>query len=322
MALPIFPSTAEDVILVSGAIVVLQTAAIIETISSYTNLSLERTERALELSVELGLLRKQDQFYVPKDLLSEQLCKQLRTPNVEDSVAVLRIIIQLYEPLIIFLEELQATGEPMESARRTKERLDLVYDQSDIKDTLWSLATYSGALKAGSGNSFVADSQGESYALQVLARGSKEESGAIAAIREVLGENAASKVSHVDVIVPLANALQHASRENAAREAVMQASNAIENFLNIYARQTGVSLQGAHGINAILDRLKNSGKLPSKLHNVGKYVGHVRNAADHGMDNEINAAWKITAATGRNFVFVAANLICAILCYSDNQYQI
>jgi hypothetical protein len=103
------------------------------------------------------------------------------------------------------------------------------------------------------------------------------------------------------------------------RTAVLLAGNAVESYLVALAGTLGVALGGAAGINAKLDRFAHPGAglvpanaLPKKLIFMGKYLGHVRNAADHGVDTDIGAAWQIQPSTGLDFVNVACSFICAV----------
>ena len=52
--------------------------------------------------------------------------------------------------------------------------------------------------------------------------------------------------------------------------------------------------------------------LPKKLIVMGKYLGHIRNAADHGADPEVGAARQIQQSTGLEFVYVACSFISAV----------
>jgi hypothetical protein len=45
---------------------------------------------------------------------------------------------------------------------------------------------------------------------------------------------------------------------------------------------------------------------------VGKYLGHVRNAADHGIDQDVGAAWTIRPQTGLEYVHVACSFLVSI----------
>ena len=184
-----------------------------------------------------------------------------------------------------------------------------------------SLATYSGALIARHGNSYERDAKGISALLDELAAGSREVAGATHTVRMELGPDAAGQVNHDHVILPLAAGLRHAAA-GAGREAVLQAGIAVENFLTSVAAHHGTNIAGAHGINAKMDRLVQASQYPGKLHNICKYLGHVRNAADHGNDAEIGAPWDISGPTGRNYIFVAAVFIRSMVAHLAGRHDI
>jgi hypothetical protein len=113
-----------------------------------------------------------------------------------------------------------------------------------------------------------------------------------ASIREHLGQDAADQVSKNDVIEPLANALIRAAT-NDGRGAVVETGYAVESFITAAAAGANVALGGATGINSKLQPFVTSHALPQKIASIGYYLGHVRNAADHGVDQEMGAAWDI-----------------------------
>jgi len=123
------------------------------------------------------------------------------------------------------------------------------------------------------------------------------------------------------VIVPLANALRRAGHAD-PRGSVVEAGNALETFLDVLAAKlSGVSFSGATGINAKLDRL-GSGGLARKLIQAGKYLGAVRNAADHGADPEVGVPWQIQENTGLVYVFSACSFIVGTLKSTSGSYEI
>ena len=184
-----------------------------------------------------------------------------------------------------------------------------------------NLATYSGALKAGHGNSYERDSKSATNLLAELAAGSAEDAAAIYTVREELGRLAANLVNHNEVVFPLASSLRHASG-GAAREAILYAGNAVDSFLDWYAIDRGANLQGATGINGKLEKLQQQNFLPKKLVFIGKYIGHLRNAADHGIDADVGAAWEISQGTGRNHVFVATSFIRSVVAFRSGQFEL
>lgn len=128
-------------------------------------------------------------------------------------------------------------------------------------------------------------------------------------------------IDHTQVIQPLVAGLRHAVA-GAGREAVLQGGIAAENFLTATAVHHGTDIANANGVNAKMDRLVQAGHYPSKLLNVCKYVGHVRNAADHGADQDIAAPWDISAQTGRNYIFVVAMFIQSMLAHRAGRHDI
>ena len=315
MARPFHQATAEQVVIVSEAVVSL-TGGNSATIAAFTDLPPATADNALNLASDLGLLSENaGQFSI-----ESPLCQLLRTPQDGEKAAILRVTIESYQPFLVFREEHEATDNVTDAAQRTKVKLDLDCHREQVKETLLSLATYSGALTAGQGNTYERDARGLTTLLDELAAGSREVAEATLTIREELGD-AATQVDHNHVLLPLVAGLRHAAASN-GREAVLQAGIAVENFLSHAAAHHGTNVAGAHGINAKMDRLRNDGHYPPKLLNVCKYVGHVRNAADHGADADIGAPWEITAQTGRNYVFVATNFIRAMLAHRAGVHDI
>ena len=308
-------ATAEQVVTVSEAVASIGTADA-ATVAAFTDLLQPTVDSALKLSADLGLLQENAGQFSTKSHLS----RFFRTPQDNEKAAILRVTIEAYEPFLVFREELEATKNVTEASQRTKVKLDLDCHREQLKETLLSLATYSGALTAGQGNSYERDARGLTALLDELAAGSREIAEATLTVREELGE-AVGHIDHDQVLSPLVAGLRHAAASS-GREAVLQAGIAIENFLVSVANLHGTNIAGANGVNAKMDRLVQAGHYPNKLLNVSKYVGHVRNAADHGADAEIGAPWTISKETGRNYIFVAIGLIRAMVAHRAGTHEI
>lgn len=307
------PATAEQVVAVVEAVVANNGAADAQFVSAFTDLTLAHSSSALALAEDLGLLKPEDGSYA----CASPLARLLRTPQQSEKAALLRVLLESYEPFIVFREELEASGDAPAAARRTKARLDMSAHQEDIRNTLIGLATFSGALKVAQGGAYERDSKNLSGLLLELGSGSVEQSAAIFRVREELGPSASNTVSHENVILPLAVALRH-SAAGAGREAVVNGGNAVETALTEYAERKGIGLAGATGLNAKLDRLQ----LPSKLKFNGKYLGHLRNAADHGVDEEVGDAWDISGRSGVNFVAVAMAFLRALRTFEEGRFEL
>jgi len=241
-------------------------------------------------------------------------------PNSPPKIAALRIALENYEPFVLFRTRLKATDFPAEAARQTKVVLDLTGHRDIIKDTLISLGTYSHALDTEGGGLFIPADDAIENRLLALAQACRNVVAAEARIRVQMGDAAAELVSRNDVFLPLANALLKAASGDSSG-AVVLAGNAVESYLEgLAARIGGVNLTGAAGLNAKLDRFSAASALPRKLIQVGKYLGHIRNAADHGLgDPDVNAPWSIQESTGTEYVYVACSFISAVTAKEQGQ---
>ncbi len=307
------PATAEQVVAAVEAVVVHQKPASADFVANFADIQQPQAEAALELARDLGLLSVNGGRYS----LANPLCKYLVTTNLAQRAAVLRVVLESYEPFLAFRERLAATANAGNAAQQTKVVLDLNAHREEIKNTLISLGTYSDALLTEGGGRYAPQPGAADNSLQVLALAAGDQASSEALIRRQLGDNACQLISRDEVIVPLRNALLRANG-NDAQGAVVEAGNAVESYLVALAARANVGIAGANGINSKLDRFDQSHWLPKKLVFIGKHLGHVRNAADHGNDAEINAVWTIRRATGLEYVFLACSFIAAVTVKEQN----
>lgn len=306
MARSFSPATAEQVVAAVEAVVVNQQPTRAEFVAAFTDLPKDHADAALKLATDLSLLAYQSGTYT----VASPLCRLVVAPNQMQKAAVLRIVLESYQPFVLFRDRLVATGLAATAAQQTRAALSLGAHHEVIKDTLISLGTYSHALVTEGGGRYRPEDNPFENTLEILAKGCRDAAAAEARIREQLGADAATTTSREEVIVPLADALLRASAGD-SRGAVVAAGNATESYLDGLASRLGVNLAGATGINSKLDRFAQGNNLPRKLIQVGKYLGHIRNAADHGIDEEVGASWTIRGPTGLEYVFVACSFLAA-----------
>lgn len=311
------PATAEQVASAAEAVVAFGRPVDAQSVANFTDLTSAQANSALELAADLGLLSANAGAFS----LHNPICNMLRTPQEKERAAVLRILLEQYEPYRIFKRELEATADASEAAARTRSMLELDAHREEIKDTLLSLATYSGALVASHGGRYESEANSISSLMKELFAGCQEAAAAAHHVRKELGNDVANIVSHNDVLTPLSTALRYAIGSG-SREAVLHAGNAVDTFLNEWATRVGVNFAGATGINSKLDKLRAGGKIPKKLLNVGKFLGHVRNAADHGADPDIGVAWTIQNGTGINYVTVSIAFIRSARAHETGRHEL
>ena len=190
-----------------------------------------------------------------------------------------------------------------------------------MKDTLVSLGTYSQALIHAGGGNYELEAPTLINPLQTIASACTNMVVAEGRVRAQLGPSAEAVLApHRDtVIVPLADALVRANSRDGAG-AVQAAGNAVESHLAAMAARMNVNIVNAHGIGQKLNRFAVAPRrLPSKLIQIGSYLGAIRNAADHGADPDINnLSWQVRDATGLEYVFVACSFVASTIALEQN----
>lgn len=286
-----------------------QGEATVDDVASFCDLSKGQVENALFLAVDLGLVKLGGTKYSE----ASPLARFLSTPDDSRKAALMRIVLESYEPFVVFRTRLSATNSVDTAAQQTKASLDLGAHREEIKDTLISLGTFAGALTSQGGGRYVASDQLLAIQIQSLAQAANDNASAEAIIRKRIGP-LVDKVDRLEVIMPLATALLK-SKDGDAKGSVVDAARAVESFLARLADRKAVVLTGANGINQKLDKFRPDNKLPKKIVEAAKYLGQIRNAADHGIDvdPEVSSVWQIQDTTGQYYVFVTCSFISAAL---------
>lgn len=303
-------STAEQVVQVVDAVYVGRNV-LPEFVERFCDFSAEQAKNALLLACDLGLLRQDSGQFKSSSIL----CSFFSTAVDVQKAAALRVALHEYEPFIVFSRRLQATESAETAALQTKASLDLDAHREEIKDTLISLGTYTGAIETQSGGRYAISAVPASDSLAELATSCRTQAAAEAAVRKHIGIEDIL-LDRADVILPLARALTKA-KNGQAQDAVADAAIAFESFIARLATELGVSLAGASGISQKLDKFRVGSHLPKKITEAGKYISQLRNAADHGMDvdPDVNSVWTISEPSGRQFVFVTCTMISVCLAH-------
>jgi hypothetical protein len=301
-------STAELVVQIVDA-VHFKGKAEVAFIEKFCDLSTEQVINALGLAKDLGLVKKSGSKWCESNILSSFFSSPIETQKA----AALRIVLEKYPLFVTYRERLVATNSADDAAQETKTFLDLDAHREEIKDTLISLGTYTGAITIQGGGRYTSTSEPLPNKLRDLANACEDQVAAETRIRHQIGIRV-NLVDREEVLVPLSQALLKA-KSNSPSDAVKDAAVAFESFLARLAEKMGVNLAGTNGINQKLEKFRVGEKLPKKIVESGKYLGQIRNAADHGVDidPEVSAVWRIQDDTGLLYVYVTCQLIAACL---------
>ncbi|MCK4511352.1 hypothetical protein KAW64_06405 [bacterium] len=284
-------------------------------VSGFADVLDTQAANALQMAAALSLLASQSggQFSV-----ASPLCRVMATGSGVQRAAALRVALEWYAPYRIFKERLLETGNAGQAAKQTHALLSLGAHHGEIKDTLLSLGTYTQSLRELGGGKYEAGEHALHNELVALADACSTLAAAETRCREQIGVSFEGRLSYENTLQPLADALVKASRDDGAG-AVQQAGNAVESFLDDLGSRSGANLGGVHGINGKIEELKKNNLIPTKLVFIGKFLGHIRNAADHGTDQDVGAPWNIRPATGTEYVFIACSFLSSLLRREDGE---
>ncbi|NYF79287.1 hypothetical protein [Granulicella arctica] len=301
-------TTAEHVISVSEAISAFPQGATAGEIAAFLDLNQNQAEAALEMAVELTLLKLNG----AKFLVRSSLCKFLFGPDQNVKSTVLRVVLEAFPPFITFRERWLSTADFAKAANQTAQIHTLTLHRDSVKDTLINLATFARVFQTTGGGQYEMADKAASNPLAALAQACGDLASAEQRVRTQLGPDASNAVAKNDVIDPLVNAILRCVQPGGARDAVVASANAVESFLYAEGNTLGLAVANAPGINAKLALFKNAHHLPDKLIKIGNYIGHVRNAADHGIDAEIGVTWSVQDSTGVEYSFVSCSFIANV----------
>lgn len=297
-------ATAEQVVAVTEAIAAKTPSADLDFIIEFTQLRPANTKSALELAQDIGLVTVINNNF----LIASSLARCLVTNDQDIKASVIRLVLEDFAPFVIFSERLASSGDPSVASHQTRTLLDLDAHRDDIRDTLLSLGTFAQAINLEGGGRYEVARKPIGDAL-ALVRGVTEEIGACrTATREQLSNAVADSLPRGTILEPIAHGMLHAIHR-LSREAIVHLGNAIESYLLWFGKEKGVDLAGFHGVNARIDKLASDGYLPTKLKFIGKYLGHLRNAADHGVDGDTGQAWDFKPDTGLEYLTITISFI-------------
>ena len=308
MPFEIYRTTAEQIIGATDAALQSLNGVDAQTISLFLDTTPEFAREALKMAVQLGLLTEQNQdVFVAASPCSKYLVTSLR----EEKAAVFRFVLEQYRPFSVFKHRLDlATGVVGEAATQTKALCAVAAHRDVLASTLINLGTYASALTSQGAGLYLASEGRNTEFLRVMDSVMADRQNTELFISRRLERDAAEWIDRNDVLDNLITAYQRLKAVGEdARAPIVHAGNAFESFLLQLAAHYHTNIENAPGINAKAERLRQANHLSTKHMNMVKYLGHIRNAADHGVDTEVGQQWSIRESTAVEYVHVALSAI-------------
>jgi len=247
----------------------------------------------------------------------------LVTSARKQKAAILRFVLEQYPPYKTFKFRLALTGLAPEAAAQTRALHEIRAHRDVILSTFVDLGTYANSLVSeGAGLYRPLEGEAVDY-LSIIEEVIQDRETAELHLRRRMGPEAVDWIDQKEVFNHLVIAYQRlALAEEDSRAPIVHAANAIESFLSQLASLHNLNIQNANGINAKTDKLFQANYLSTKHKFILKYLGHVRNAADHGIDQEIGHNWEISQNTAIEYVHIAQSIIVDIVAYLNGRFVV
>lgn len=318
MPFEIYRTTAEHIIGATDAALQKKDGVDKILVAQFLDITEDYASNALCMAEQLGLLSKNmGGEFIPCFPYAVYLITSLR----QHKAAILRFVLEQYVPYKTFKSRLALEILTPEAANHVRAIHNIQAHRDVIAWTLIDLGTYANSLiSEGAGLFRPAKGEPTDY-LAVVEEVIQDRETAELHVRRRMGSEATDWVDQQEVLSHLVTAYQRSAlAEDDPRAPIVHAANAVESFLSQLAAHHNVSIKNANGINAKADRLAQASKLATKLKFMLKYLGHIRNAADHGIDQEIGQVWEISQTTAIEYVHVAQSVIAAIVAYLNGKF--
>ncbi len=319
MVFEIHRTTAEHVISATDAALQVKDSIDKNVVADFIDTTVDSANNALRMAKQLGFLKSRSNG---KFRCEFPYAEYLVTSTLDEKAAILRFVLEQYPPYKTFKARLSMGILPSDAANQTRALHRINAHRDIVLDTLTSFGTYANSLLSeGAGLYRPKEGESKDY-LCIVEQVINDRETARMYIRRRMGPESVEWINERDVFEELVTGYQRGAKANEdAHAPVVHAGNAVDSFLSQLASSCSVNIQGANGINAKVDRLATNGNLKTKHKFMLKYLGHVRNAADHGTDSEISQAWGISENTAIEYVHVAQTVIARVVaCYLHSTY--
>lgn len=318
MSYEIYRTTAEHVIGATDAALQKKDGVNENLVAQFLDITEDYALNALRMAEQLGLLSKnQSGDFIP----CFPYAIYLITSDPRHKAAILRFVLEQYLPYKTFKFRVTLTGEVPEAANQTRAIYNIPAHRADIHETLVNLGTYANSLVSeAAGRYRPVEGEANDYILLVEEVIQDRETAELH-VRRKMGSKAVGWIDQTEVFNPIVTAYQRlTSVDEDTRAPVVHAGNAIDSFLTQIANNYTVNIQNATGINAKVEKIAQEGHLTTKHKFMLKYLGHVRNAADHGTDSETGQAWEISKNTAIEYVHVAQSVVADVVGYVNGKF--
>ena len=306
MAYTVYQTTAEHVLSVADAVVLKNGTASKDFISEFTGLKDNFLDNALAMADEIGLILIDGMAYKTNNPISKHLsfCNKRTKPDI------LSIFLDEYPPFKFFIKKLSLEEVPSEAARQTCALMNITTDNNILLNTFISLGSYCRLIIQQGGGLLTVNKNDIAVAFEDLFKIIVENNTAHNYLQKRMGIAVYSSLDTVEIIDPLVRAVIKLNQDGVlSKDVIRDAATAVESYLTKLIDSLVTNPRTATGIIQKSQLLKSEGIIKKKHAGIIEYLGQIRNASDHGTDNEINQTWRISVKTSLAYVNVAIDII-------------
>ncbi len=320
MPFNVVQTTAEDLIGVLDAVLAKPLECTKEYVCEFADISTSQAENALQMAREMNLIELEPatSFFSSSSYLARLI---ISARSSEHKAALLRLILEQYEPYVTFKNRFLYNGSLDTAAKQVKSLFSMNSSYKDIKNTFINIATYAKAMINDGAGSYKFNQDDVTY-VEILDLALKFKSNDTSALQQLLGVELYDYLDKENVFAPLSDAYSKLQTEQIEQKPIiLYAGNAFESFLQQVANDNSISLSGKNGI---IQKSNSLAAVISKKHRgMVDYIGQVRNAADHGTDpDEDGKTWIISEETAILYPLLITSLIKDIYNYQKGQITV
>lgn len=283
-------------------------------VAAHVNHPLASVQRALVVAEMLGLVHHSATKYTPVSPYEHYFAEASESRRID----VLRFALEAFPGYRYFKQRLAFHGEPLRAAKETKLRFQFSNHEGEIRETLVSLGQFSGSLTYSTEGGYLVTSSGAVNEFLAVADSITVDAASIEDfVRDRLGSDAYGYVQDEkhDIITHIRAALAKVVAEELDEGLVLEVANATENFLTkVAAAETPpTSLTGKHGVIQKATALKDANAIATKHLGYFNFIGHLRNAADHGIDSDIGLEWDVSPEAARLSILMLLGAIKSVV---------
>jgi hypothetical protein len=283
----------------------------------YAGISEEYARRALEATVQLGIMSEDSGKYFTRGEVDD-----VSRATKDQHPIIFRRFVQRYEPFILFLM-LVGKGNTIDSAAR---KISVIYDVDSpptmIEKTLTEWGKYADLIEVGTKGGISLKIETEKLSaeyIKELLEAMEHDVKARIYIASKLGEDVFGYLKH-DEIEFLVSAIR--KHQEDPRNALDDAGRAFEDYLRRLGTDRGVNMSGCKGIGELSDYLKGSDLIDQKHLEICKAINSVRLAAAHSKDRKTITPWKINPDAAIEAILITLTAMRSIHNFVSNKTQI